>query len=179
MLNILVQVPGTQLSEVQKNQRKTKEGSKKRCWTAQHRTVRCAPDSPVHGPCNSLLSGFAGYVGYNSLDSPREASDSLVYQPCNSYLPRQPRANDHMAHQTVRCPTPDNPVPTEKETNQSSDSVSRPMRVLFTVWCTPDSPVPPRTEGKNCLPNGASTAPSCLGAMKGPLGAWSSIPSLH
>jgi hypothetical protein len=31
----------------------------------------------------------------------------------------------------------------------------------------PDCPVRPRTEGNYCLPNGAPTAPSCLGAIKG------------
>jgi hypothetical protein len=101
-----------------------------------------------------------------------EAPDSPVYQPCNGYLPRRLRANGHMAHRTVRCPT-------EKETNQSGDSLSRPVLVLFTVRCAPDSPMRPRTEGKNCLPNGAPMAPSCLGAIKGSLGAWSSTPSLH
>jgi hypothetical protein len=153
-------VSGTQLSEVQKNQRKTKKGTKKRCWTAQHRTVRCAPDTPVHGLPNSLLSSFPGYIGYNSPDSPREAPDSPVYQPCNDYLPRRPRANGHMTHQIVRCPT-------EKETNQSGDSRSRTVLVLFTVRYALDSQVCPRTKGKNCLPNGAPTAPSCLGAIKG------------
>jgi hypothetical protein len=118
-----------------------------------------APDGPVHGPHNSLLSGFPGYVGYNSPDSPCEATDSPVYQPCNDYLPRRPRANNHMAHQTVRCPI-------EKETIQSGDSLPRPLHVLFTVRCAPGSPVRPRTEGKNCLPNGAPTAPSYLGAIK-------------
>jgi hypothetical protein len=126
---------------------------------ATHRTVWCVPDSPVHGPSNSMLSGFPAYDGYNSSDSPHEAPDSLVYQPCNGYLPRRPRANGHMAHQIVRCPT-------EKETNQSGDSLPHPMFVLFTVRCAPDSPVRPRTEGKNCLPNRAPTAPSCLGAIK-------------
>jgi hypothetical protein len=70
------------------------------------------------------------------------------------------RANSHMAHRTVRCPT-------EKETSHSGDSLSRPVLVLFTVRCTPDSPVHLRTEGKNYLPNGAPTAPSCLGCIKG------------
>jgi hypothetical protein len=44
---------------------------------------------------------------------------------------------------------------------------------LFTVrWCTGlsggvlDCPVHPRTEGNYGLPNGAPTAPSCLGAIK-------------
>jgi hypothetical protein len=63
-------------------------------------------------------------------------------------------------HRTVRCPI-------EKETNQSDDSLPRPALILFTVWCAPDSLVRPRTEGKNCLPNGAPTAPSYLGAIKG------------
>jgi hypothetical protein len=127
---------------------------------ATHRTVRWAPNFLVCGLPNSLLSGFPGYVGYNSPDSPREALDSPVYQSCNGYLPRRPRANSHMAHQTVWCPT-------EKETNQSGDSLPRTVLVLFTVWCALDSPVRPRTEGKNCLPNGAPTTLSCLGAIKG------------
>jgi hypothetical protein len=49
-------------------------------------------------------------------------------------------------HRTIWCPI-------EKETNQSGDSLPRPVLQ--------------RTEGKNCLPNGAPTAPSCLGAIKG------------
>jgi hypothetical protein len=65
-----------------------------------------------------------------------------------------------MVHQTVRCPI-------EKETNQSGDSLPRLVRLLFTVRCALDSPVRPQTEGKNCLPNEASTAPSCLCAIKG------------
>jgi hypothetical protein len=40
------------------------------------------------------------------------------------------------------------------------------------VYCSqsgvpPDSPVHRRTEGKNCLPNGAPTAPYCFGVIKG------------
>jgi hypothetical protein len=31
----------------------------------------------------------------------------------------------------------------------------------------PDCPVRQSAEGKNCLPNGYPTAPSCLGAIKG------------
>jgi hypothetical protein len=42
-----------------------------------------APDSPVHGPANSLLSGILAYIGYNLTDGPREVPDSLVCQPCN------------------------------------------------------------------------------------------------
>jgi hypothetical protein len=120
----------------------------------------CAtPDGSVHGLPNSLPSGFLGYVGYNSPNSPREAPDNPVYQPCNGYLPHRPRANDHMAHRTVWCPT-------EKETIKSGDSLPRPVLVLFSIRCAPDSSVRPQTEGKNCLPNRAPMAPSCLGAIK-------------
>ena len=44
-----------------------------------------------------------------------------------------------------------------KETNQAPDSVR----------CAPDCPVRPTTEGKDSLPDVFSTAPSCLGAIKG------------
>ena len=43
------------------------------------------------------------------------------------------------------------------ETNRAPDSVR----------CAPDCPVPPMTEGKNGFPDFLSTAPSCLGAIKG------------
>jgi hypothetical protein len=76
-------------------------------------------------------------------------------------------ANGNMAHHTVWCSTPDGPVPTEQETSQSGDSLSCPVLVLFTVRCATGSPVHRRTEGMNCLPNGAPTSPSCLRAIKG------------
>jgi hypothetical protein len=44
-----------------------------------------------------------------------------------------------------------------KERNRAPDSVR----------CAPDCPVRQTTEGKNCLPRLLSTAPSCLGAIKG------------
>jgi hypothetical protein len=40
-------------------------------------------------------------------------------------------------------------------------------RAPDTVRCAPDCPVRPMTEGKICLPSLFSTAPSCLGAIKG------------
>jgi hypothetical protein len=46
-----------------------------------------------------------------------------------------------------------------KERNRAPDSVR----------CAPDCPVHPTTEGKNGLPDLLSTAPSCLGAIKGTL----------
>jgi hypothetical protein len=43
----------------------------------------------------------------------------------------------------------------------------------------PDCPVHHSTEGKDDLPSLSSTAPSCLGVKKGPLGAWRSHLSIH
>jgi hypothetical protein len=41
------------------------------------------------------------------------------------------------------------------------------IHTLLTVRCAPDSPVHPRTEGNNGLPNGAPTTPRSLEAIKG------------
>jgi hypothetical protein len=38
---------------------------------------------------------------------------------------------------------------------------------LFTARCAPDSPVRPRTEGNQSLPNGEATTPFAIGAIKG------------
>jgi hypothetical protein len=79
--------------------------------------------------------------------------------------PRNPRvtrgrANGLMGHRTVRC-APDS----VRCANGSKSS---------TVGCAkigkksaPDCPVHQSTEGKNCLPELLSTAPRCLGAIKG------------
>jgi hypothetical protein len=125
-----------------------------------HRTVRytvCELDA---------LGFFPGYVGYNSPDSPRLVPDGPVLQPCNGYLPRRReltvtwRTGRSGAH-TERSGAPQK----RKSANQG---------ILCRVLCAhcslsgapPDSPVHRQTEGKNCLPNGVPTAPSCLGAIK-------------
>jgi hypothetical protein len=91
-----------------------------------------------------------------------------VCQSCNDKLLHRPWANSRVAHPTLRCLTPDGPVPPpEQEISQSEDFVSRPSRALFTVWCAPDSPVHPRTEGNQSLPNRALTTSKSLGAIKG------------
>jgi hypothetical protein len=119
-----------------------------------------APDGPVHGPAQTRCS--------------------RVFQPMSAKIHRTVRA----WHQTVRCTSraiaighvsadqrstgaPDSLVPPEVETNQSGDFFPCLGHVLFTVRCAPDSPVHPWTEGNNGLPNGALTASSCLGAIKG------------
>jgi hypothetical protein len=77
------------------------------------------------------------------------------------------RTNSHMAHRTIRCPTPDSPVSHRKG--------NLPIRGFSAAYyartvhypVAPDSPVHLQTEGKSCLPNGAPTAPRCLEAIKG------------
>jgi hypothetical protein len=101
--------------------------------TAQHRTVWCpSPDSPVCTGQSGARStqtlcsrGFPGYVGYKSMDSPREASDSPVLQPCNGYLPRR-RAP------TVTWRTGWSGAPQKRKTTNQGIL----CRVLFTVRCT-------------------------------------------
>jgi hypothetical protein len=64
---------------------------------ATHRTVRCVHRTVRCKICATRLSRvFPGYVGYKSLnnpreapDSPREAPDSPVLWPRNGYVPRR------------------------------------------------------------------------------------------
>jgi hypothetical protein len=60
--------------------------------------------------------------------------------------------------------------------------IGRRSRTEHEQWLTggaPDCPVCHPTEGKDSLPCWPSTAPSCLGAIKGTLGAWRSHPSIQ
>jgi hypothetical protein len=74
------------------------------------------------------------------------------------------RSNGQVAHLTVRCPHWMVWCPLEQDSRQSRDSAPR---ALFTVRCAPDSPVHPRIEHNQGLPNRAPTAPRSLGAIKG------------
>jgi hypothetical protein len=91
----------------------------------------------------------------------------------NSLLSGFYRQRTAIIHRTVRC-APDCPVsqrlagPTVGHAihtgHVAEPTASRGHR---TVWCAPDCPVRQAIEGKNCLPGLLSTAPSCLGAIKG------------
>jgi hypothetical protein len=119
-----------------------------------------APDGLVHGPAQlSALRVFSPCRLKFTGQSARGAGQSGV--PVVQQLPSTlASGNGHVAHHTVWCPT-------KEETDQSGDSLPRPTCALFNVWCAPDSPVRQRTEDNNGLPNGAPTAPSSLGAIKG------------
>ena len=102
-----------------------------------HRTVRCAPD----------MSGAPTALRLPTVD-------------CAVYGNKSGTGH-------VRC-APDCPVRQICNGRQRSASPFKERnRAPDSVRCAPDCPVRHSTEGKNCLPRLLSTAPSCLGAIKG------------
>jgi hypothetical protein len=67
-------------------------------------------------------------------------------------------------------------VPTEPKVQRSGAPDKEGDRVPD-IYCS--CPVRHPTEGKNCFPIRSPTTPSCLGAIKGTLDAWSTTPSIH
>jgi hypothetical protein len=122
-----------------------------------HRIVRCAPDSPMHGPPYWLLSRILACVGYNS---PRRSgvptSQRLVATSASGQ--RSSGAPDGLVPLTGRLGAPQK----QKLANRGFSVVA-----LFTVWCAPDSPVHLRIEDNQGLPNEAPTTPWSFGAIKG------------
>jgi hypothetical protein len=57
------------------------------------------------------------------------------------------------------------PTAPRRQRSASPDKERDPHRTVS--GGAPDCPVRPATQGKNCLPGLLSTAPSCLGAIKG------------
>jgi hypothetical protein len=102
---------------------------------------------------------FPCYVGYTSPDSPREAQTVRCFSRAT--------ATCHVNKNQQSYGAPDGSVPHRKGNMPIRDSLPSTVLILFTVRCASDSPVHLRTEGKNCLPNGAPTTPSYLGAIKG------------
>jgi hypothetical protein len=58
-------------------------------------------------------------------------------------------------------------VPSGPRVQRSALPKKEANPALFMSGGAPDCPIRQWTEGKNCLPNGVPTAPSCLGAIKG------------
>jgi hypothetical protein len=102
-----------------------------------HRTIRCAPDCLV-----SQQSSRQRLAARSAGDAWPEPTVTRPHRTVSG-VPMGPRAK--------RSASP------EKERNMA----------LFMSSGAPDCPVRQPTEGKNCLPNGDPTAPSCLGAIKG------------
>jgi hypothetical protein len=132
----------------------TESRRKKKSWlcTAKRLLRSGAPDCPV---VHRTVSGAPGCLGLKT--------------PLSGIC----RRRTAKIHRTVRC-APDCPV-----SQQSAEpTVGRGICARHVVWptvgrrhrtvrCAPDCPVRPTTEGKDGLPDLFSTAPSCLGAIKG------------
>jgi hypothetical protein len=154
-------------------------GTRWRRTAKNHRTVRwCTELSGESSVANSSPSGKAkGRRGYNS-------PDCLVSQRWPA--PMVGRAifarhvdcsNGQLVHRTVSGA----PVSPEEQQsympNLEGDRV--PDRLQDLSGGAPDYPVRHSIEGRNCLPSWPPTAPSCLGAIKGTLGAWRRHLSIH
>ena len=100
--------------------------------------------------------------GYNSPDCPvsqRSAGPTVGYAICARHV-AEPTIG--RGHQTVRC------APDSVRCANGSKAANGRLRQIRKEIRTGQCPVVHQaTEGKNCLPGLLSTAPSCLGAIKG------------
>jgi hypothetical protein len=103
-----------------------------------HRTVRCAPDC-------SVSQRSAARSARDTWPSQRSEGDTGLSS----------------VHQTVSGA----PTAPKRQRSASPKKGRNPHRTVS--GGAPDCPVRQATEGKNCLPGMQSTAPSCLGAIKG------------
>jgi hypothetical protein len=136
---------------------------------------RGAPDSPVRQICNGRQRSAALFKEINRApDSVRCAPDCPVSQRSAEPTVGRGICARHVVwptvgrrHRTVRC-APDCPVLQICKGRQRSTGLFKERnRAPDSVRCAPDYPVRPTTEGKDGLPDLFSTAPSCLGAIKG------------
>jgi hypothetical protein len=108
-----------------------------------HRTVRCAPDCLVSQRSAGPTVGRAICAGHVAEPTARRGTGlSGVHRTC----PVRQRLSG--------C-------------QRSTAPFMEGNRALDSVRCAPDCPVRQSTEGKISLPRMLSTAPSCLGAIKG------------
>jgi hypothetical protein len=121
-----------------------------------HRTVRCALDC-VRCRSSSELATLGKSPRALRLKFTRFSGEPTAPAPTvGSAISgrRVARANGHQA-------APDCPV------CQGDRRLNGRLRQRRKETRHSSCPVRPPTEGKNCLPNGDPTAPSCLGAIKG------------
>jgi hypothetical protein len=141
------------------------------CSVWEHRTVRwCTGQCPMRQAGSSevaALGNSPATYGYNSPDCP--VCTGLSGEPTVGRAngrPRNPRATRGRANS--RKGAPDCPVRQRLQGRQRSAlPFKEGNRAPDTVRCAPDCPVRQSTEGKISLPRLLSTAPSCLGAIKG------------
>ena len=119
-----------------------------------------APECPV---VHQTVSGATGWRLVNwPLSGIRRRCTAKNHQTANG-RPRNPRVTRGRANGLMGAP--DCPV---RQRLQIFNSRLRQFRkAICTGTLNRDCPVRHSTEGKNCLPGLLSTAPSCLGAIKG------------
>jgi hypothetical protein len=123
--------------------------------------IRQCPVTRLARSTNSLLSGKVGDAATKIHWTIQCAPDYPVSQP----HPRQ-RLTMQSARDAWLTPTVTRPhriVRCAKGVVAATVGFTRKGRRSCTVHCL----VRPRKEGNYCLPKGAPTAPSCLGALKG------------
>jgi hypothetical protein len=139
-----------------------------------HQTVQCAPDSVR---CPSCSAGELMALG-NRLGAAAKihrAVQCAPYCPVSQQRPRQrsaaQSAGDAWPEPTVSWRTGQCPV--RQEVQGATVGFAKKGRrlgtgqALFMSGGAPDCPVRHPTEGMNCLPNEASTAPRPFGTIKG------------
>jgi hypothetical protein len=130
----------------------------------------CTGQCPMRQAGSSELAALgnsSATYGYNSPDCPvsqRSAGPTIGCGICARHVAEPTVGREH---RTVRC-APDSvrcangsQAPTVGFAREGKKSAPDSVR------CAPDCSVRQATEGKNCLPGMHSTAPSCLGAIKG------------
>jgi hypothetical protein len=137
-------------------------------------SVRCARLPRRELPA---LGNLPTAYGYNSPDCP--VCTGLSGEPTVGWANGRPRnlrrtrgrANGRKGgtglsgvHRTVRCA---NGSQIFNSQQRSTAPIMEINRAPDSVRCAPDCPVHPTTEGKDSLLDLFSTAPSCLGAIKG------------
>jgi hypothetical protein len=134
------------------------------CSVWVHRTVRCARLALVKRP----LSGFRRRRTAKNHRTVRWCtglSGELTVGRANGQ-PRNPHVTCGRANGLMGAP--DCPVCTGLcPVRQRLQIVNGRLRQNRKEICTGQCPVHQTTEGKNCLPGLLSTAPSCLGPIKG------------
>jgi hypothetical protein len=131
-----------------------------------HRTVRwCTEQRLVRqtdsGELAALGKKLTAY-GYNSPDCP--VCTGLSGEPtvgCAICARHVAEPTVGRGHRTVRC------APDSVRCTNGSKAANGRLRQIRKEIHTGQCPVRQATEGKNCLPGMHSTAPSCLGAIKG------------
>jgi hypothetical protein len=145
--------------------------SAKVCSVWEHRTVRwCTGQCPMRQAGSSELAALGNSPAtydYNSPDCPvsqRSVGPTVGRAICAGHV-AEPTARRR--HRTVRCAPDMSGAPTALCCQRSAAPFKERNRAPDSVRCAPDCLVRHATEGKNCLPRLLSTAPSCLGAIKG------------